>query len=80
MLRSRSHNKLNKISDEVPNRIALKTNGEKSVRAPFTAVKFKPQMKLMPTSIKPIAENLGFAVASFTLHQGQTLKQSLPMS
>ena len=80
MLRSRSHNKLSKISDEVPNRIALKANGEKSASAPFTAVKFKPHMKLMPTSIKSTVENLGFAVASFTLPQGQTLKQSLPMS
>ena len=71
MLRSRSHNKLSKISEEVPNRIALKANGEKSARAPFTAVKFKPQMKLMNTSIKSIAENLVFAVASFTLQQGR---------
>jgi hypothetical protein len=46
------------MSDEVPKRIALKLKGVKSANAPFTAVKFRPQMKLIATSIKSTEENL----------------------
>ena len=63
MLRSRIHSRLSRKRDEVPNRIALNVNGEKSDNAPFTAVKFSPQMKLMATSIKSIVENLRFPFA-----------------
>lgn len=60
-LRSLIHSKLSKISDAVPNRIALKLNGEKSANAPFTAEKLMPQMKLIVTSSKSTAENLDLA-------------------
>jgi hypothetical protein len=57
MLRSRTHSKLNKISEAVPNLIALKLRGVKSAKEPLTAVKFMPQMKLMVMSIKSTEEN-----------------------
>jgi hypothetical protein len=63
-LRSRSHNKLSKISDAVPKRIALKLKGEKSANAPFTTEKFMPQTKLMATSSKSTVENLDFAAGA----------------
>jgi len=53
---------LSRKSDDVPNLIALKVNGEKSVNEALTTVKFKPQMVLMVISIKSVAENLVFTV------------------
>jgi hypothetical protein len=39
----------------------LKLKGVKSANEPFTAVKFRPQMKLIATSIKSTEENFFFA-------------------
>lgn len=54
---------LRRKSEDVPNLIALKVNGEKSVNEVLTTVKFKPQMVLMVISIRSVAENLVFIAA-----------------
>lgn len=65
-LTSLSHKNPRRISDAMPKRTALKISGVKYVKANFTAMKFKPQMKLMATSMRSTKESFSFVDGTTT--------------